>query len=111
MPVPGAPLRLPDVLLQDMPYDGPVGQPVRQPRAHQRIGVEQLELTAESAVVVHGVHGAHGVLPRGGGRRTDGNDKARGTRPGASDCDSCQRTGTCSGVVVIEGMAWARCMG
>ena len=32
----------------------PVGQPVRQPRADQRVGVEQAELTAELAVVVHG---------------------------------------------------------
>ncbi len=101
VPVPGRALRLADVLLQGVPDDGAVGQPVGQTRAHQRVGVEQAELTAEASMVVHG-----GLLAVG--RRAPRATKPRGTRPGASSVVSCQRAGTLSGVVVRD--TWARCM-
>ncbi|CAM5547477.1 hypothetical protein SALBM311S_08252 [Streptomyces alboniger] len=82
VPVPGGALRLPDVLLQGVPYDGPVGQPVRQPRAHQRVGVEQVEITAESSVVVHG-----GLSSRSPGPSTP-HDEAPGHSPRGSETDS-----------------------
>ncbi len=53
MPVARPPLGGVDVFLQGVPYGRAVGQPVRQSRADQRIGVEQVQLTAESAMVVH----------------------------------------------------------
>jgi hypothetical protein len=52
--VPGLALGVADVLLQGVPDGRAVGQPVRQARADQRIGVEQAQLAAELAVVVHG---------------------------------------------------------
>src|SRR5690606_34068949 len=95
--------RLTDVLLQGVPYDGAFGEPVGEARAHQRVGVEQAEFTAEASVV----EVAHGVL-LGVGRRAPRAAKPRGTRPGASSVVSCQRAGTLSGVVVRD--TWARCM-
>ena len=54
MLVAGPPLDLPDVLLQRVPDRGAGRQPIWQPGADQRIGVEELEFTAQSAMVVHG---------------------------------------------------------
>src|SRR5579859_596364 len=65
------PLDLPDVLLERVPDRGAGGQPVRQPGADHRVGVEKLELTAELAMVVHGP-----LLAMGRGRVTRGHAKA-----------------------------------
>src|SRR5258708_6540330 len=73
------PLQLAQVLLQGVPDRGARGQPVRQPGADQRVGVEQPELTAELAVIIHG-----GLPGRVTGRATTGKPKPRGARPGAS---------------------------
>ena len=43
----------PDILLQGVPDGGAVGQPVGQPGADERIGVEQAQLAAELVVVGH----------------------------------------------------------
>ena len=72
MPVAGPPFDGADVLLELVPHDGAVGQPVRQPRAEQRVGAEQAEFAAEPAVVVHG-----GLL-------TDGEAADHKTKPGAA---------------------------
>jgi hypothetical protein len=52
--VAGLPLQLAQVFLQRVPDRGARGQPVRQPGADERVGVEQLELAAELAVIVRG---------------------------------------------------------
>ena len=80
MLVPGAAFDAADVLLQGVPDGGAGGQPVRQPGADQRIGVEQAEFTAELAVVGHGSWGLLAVR-----ERVTTTAKPRGTRPGASD--------------------------
>ncbi|MFD0457680.1 hypothetical protein ACFQ2H_20600 [Streptomyces violaceoruber] len=52
MPVAGPALRLADVLLQGVAHDRAVGQPVRQARAHEGVGVEQRQFAAQPPVVV-----------------------------------------------------------
>jgi hypothetical protein len=74
------------VVLDGLADGGAGGQPAGEAGADQRIGVEEAELTAEPAVVVHdhplGGRGERPISP--------------GVRPGSRD----QRAGTGSGVVV-----------
>ena len=72
--VPGQPLQLAQVFLQRVPDRGARGQPVGQPGSDQRVGVEQPELAAELAVIMHGGLPGHG----GSGH---GNAQAPGRSP------------------------------
>ncbi|MCZ0981352.1 hypothetical protein O1L60_26840 [Streptomyces diastatochromogenes] len=94
MPVPGAALGLADVLLQGVAHDGAVGQPVRQSGADQRVGVEDVQLAAEPAVVVHG-----GLLAWIGRVTTARSPGA--LAPRLRHWNNGQRAGTLSGVVVL----------
>lgn len=107
MPIPGRPLHVPQVLLQRMPYDGPVRQPVRQPGPHQRIGTEQLQLPPKAPVVVRGFHRMHGSPSFSrSGREPAAQTEAPGSlTPGLRHQLSSQRAGTLSGVVVRDGRA------
>lgn len=113
VPVPGKAFGLADVLLQGVPYDRAVGQPVRQAGADQRVGAEEAEFTAEAAVVGDLlVHRGSSAGPVGGARNREdaATPKPRGARPGAWMLVSCQRAGTVSGVVVLFGHCGARCI-
>ncbi len=87
-----AAFQLVDVVLDRLAHRRAGGQPVGQAGADQRVGVEDAQLAAESAMVVH-----------------DHPFQGKGERPGsrASAREACdQRAGTVSGVVVTR----ARCM-
>src|SRR5262249_43123952 len=99
--VAGLALQLADVLLQRMPDGSASWQPVRQPSADQRIGIEQAEFAAKLAVVVQQMASHGGLLAACGWRASD-HRKPRSPgalAPGLRLKDSCQRAGTCSGVV------------
>ena len=86
MLVAGPPLQFPDVLLEGVPDGGTVGQPERQAGADQRIGVEQVELAAEPAVVGHGtLPDRYGPAPATPGETSiRSTTKPRSGSPGAS---------------------------
>ncbi|MFE3451822.1 hypothetical protein ACFXJ8_23170 [Nonomuraea sp. NPDC059194] len=88
-----------DEVFERLAHRGSRGQPEGQARADQRMGVEQVELAAEPAMVVH-----DGAL-----RNLSENEGERPAIPGRSPGEhGNQRAGNGSGVVVTK--TKARCM-